>query len=276
VSKLFGAKYLKKMKTIFLTLAIALLGITAFSQTKKSSEKQTIVIVPGAWSDASAWGFVTPQLKAKGFEVIIVNLPGHGADTTSFAGIGLNSYVDAVEKAIGTRTNIILVGHSMAGIVISQVAENHPAQIRKLIYLAAFLPKNGESLLSLAQTDAGSHVGKYLKIDQATGSANIAKEGIIDAFALDAPKPVQELILANFKADPLAPLAAPVTLTDARFGSVYKVYIHTLNDNTVSYGAQQRMVNNSNVKKEYSLSSSHTPFLSLPKELADIIAKESK
>ncbi|MDN3548859.1 alpha/beta fold hydrolase [Mucilaginibacter aquaedulcis] len=266
------------MKTIILTLAIALLGITTFAQTNKQSKKthQTIVIVPGAWSDPSAWAFVEPLLKAKGFDVITVNLPGHGKDSTSFANISLQSYVDAVKTAIGEKDNIILVGHSMAGIIISQVAEDMPGQIKKLVYVAAFLPKTGESLLTLAQTDADAHVGKYLQINKETGSADIAKNGIIDAFAADAPQPVQEIVVASVKAEPLAPLATPVNLTDARFGSVVKIYIHTLNDHTVSYKLQQKMVAATNVKKEYSLNSSHTPFLSMPDKLAEIISKEAK
>lgn len=266
------------MKTIILTLAIGLICFTTFAQNNKPVNKtqKTIVIVPGAWSDPSAWAFVTPTLKAKGFEVITVNLPGHGTDTTSFATITLQSYVNAVKNAIGDKKDIILVGHSMAGIIISQVAEDMPGQIKKLVYVAAFLPKNGESLLSLAQTDADAHVGKYLQINKESGSAGIAKEGIIDAFAADAPKPVQDIVVASVKADPLAPLATPVTLTGANFGSVAKVYIHTLNDHTVSYPLQQRMVAGSNVTKEYSLASSHTPFLSMPDKLAEIIAKEAK
>ncbi|AYL94342.1 alpha/beta fold hydrolase [Mucilaginibacter celer] len=267
------------MKTFILTLAIALMGITTFAQNKNKTgikKQQTIVIVPGAWTDPSAWAYVIPSLKAKGFDVIAVTLPGHGSDTTSFAHINLQSYVDAVKNAIGDKTNIVLVGHSMAGIVISQVAEDIPAQIKKLVYVAAYLPADGESLLALAQTDADAHVGKYLQIDQATGSANIAKEDIVDAFVADSPKPVQEQVVAGFKADPLAPLAGTVKLTAANFGSITKTYIHTLNDHTVSYKLQLAMVAKAHVKKEYELPSSHTPFLSMPDKLAAIIINEAK
>lgn len=237
---------------------------------------ETIVLVHGAWSDASAWDNTSPLLKAQGYDVIAVNLPGHGKDNTSFAGITLDSYVEAVKKAIGSRNNVILVGHSMAGLVISEVAEQIPGQIKKLIYLAAFLPKNGESLLSLAQTDADSHIGKYLQVDKTNGSAAIAKDGFIDVFAADASQPVQDYLKANFKPDPLAPLATPVVLTDANFGKIEKVYIHTINDHAVSYQLQQRMVNGSNVTRVYALPSSHTPFLSMPAVLAAILLQEAK
>ncbi len=260
------------MKRLLVMAAISVLGFTAFGQTRS----ETIVLVHGAWFDASGWASVTPQLQAKGHEVIAVNLPGHGTDSTSFANITLQTYVDAVKNAIGDRKNVVLVGHSMGGIVISQVAEEIPGQIKELIYLAAYLPKNGESLLSLAKQDADSHIGKYLQINQNTGSATIAKDGIIDVFAADAPPQADASILSHFKSEPLAPLATPVTLTDAKFGSVKKVYIYTTSDHAVSISFQQTMVKNGRISKEYTLSSSHTPFISMPHKLAAILIKESK
>ncbi|MCR8557788.1 alpha/beta fold hydrolase [Mucilaginibacter sp. BJC16-A38] len=265
------------MKTAIIIMAMSVLGFTAQAQKTNNKNSATIVLVHGAWADATAWQAVIPVLKAQGHEVIAVNLPGHGSDTTSFAKISLQSYVDVVKNAIGDRKNVILVGHSMAGLVISQVAEEIPGQIKELVYLAAYLPKNGESLLSLAKQDADSHVGKYLQIDQATGSAIVAKDGVVDVFAADAPAQVGEYIANNIKPEPLAPLATPVTLTDGKFGSVRKVYIHTVNDHAVSFSLQNTMVkNNGHISKEYSLPSSHTPFISMPDKLAAILLTASK
>ncbi|MFZ8423175.1 alpha/beta hydrolase, partial [Staphylococcus aureus] len=79
--------------------------------------------------------------------VIVVNLPAHGVDNTYGVGVGLNDYVKTVTDAINkVKGKVILIGHSMAGMVISQVAENIPNKIDKLIYVSAFLPKNGETL----------------------------------------------------------------------------------------------------------------------------------
>ena len=265
------------MKTAILVMAMSVLGFTTQAQKTNNKNSSTIVLVHGAWSDASAWQAVTPLLKAQGHEVIAVNLPGHGSDTTSFTKISLQSYVDAVKNAIGDKKNVVLVGHSMAGIVISQVAEEIPGQIKELVYLAAYLPQNGESLLSLAKQDADSHIGKYLQIDQATGSAIVAKDGVTDVFAADAPAQVGDYLTNNIKPEPLAPLATPVTLTDGKFGSVKKVYIHTTEDHAVSFTLQKTMVkNNGHVNKEYSLASSHTPFISMPDKLAGILVTESK
>jgi len=264
------------MKTAIIIMAMSVLGFTAQAQKSTNKNSKTIVLVHGAWSDASSWDAVAPLLKAQGEEVINVNLVGHGKDTTSFAGITFQTYVDQVKAAIGTRTNVVLVGHSFAGLVISQVAEEVPAQVKELIYLAAALPHDGDSLLGLAKGDPASHIGKYLTIDKEHGAAIIAKEGVADIFAADAPQQVQEYIAANLKPEPLAPLATPVHLTEKNFGSVKKVYIHTVNDHAISYPAQQYMVKASKVAKVYTLQSSHTPFISMPNKLAVILIAESK
>jgi len=255
---------------------MSVIGFTAQAQKATNKNSKTIVLVHGAWSDASSWDAVTPLLKAQGEEVISVNLAGHGKDTTSFAGITFQTYVDQVKAAIGTRTNVILVGHSFAGLVISQVAEEIPAQVKELIYLAAALPHGGDSLLGLAKGDPASHIGKSLTIDQEHGAAIIAKDAVADIFAADAPQQVQDYIAANVKAEPLAPLATPVHLTEKNFGSIKKVYIHTVNDHAISYPAQQYMVSHSKVDKVYTLQSSHTPFISMPDKLAAILIAESK
>ena len=81
-----------KMKKALLTAAVFLTGFTSlFSQSKTNKKMETIVLVHGAWADASAWDNTAPLLKARGYDVIAVNLPGHGKDNTSFADITLAS-----------------------------------------------------------------------------------------------------------------------------------------------------------------------------------------
>ena len=116
---------------------------------RRQKRYPTYVLVHGAWAEESAWGMVRNDL-AKNANVIVVNLPAHGTDPTDGAGIGLSDYVKTVTGAIREQTGkVILVGHSMAGAIISQVAENLPDKVEKLIYVAAYLPKTGESLQTI-------------------------------------------------------------------------------------------------------------------------------
>ncbi|BAV06773.1 Pimeloyl-ACP methyl ester carboxylesterase [Filimonas lacunae] len=264
------------MKKVIFILAMTVSAFTTQAQKVVSKHSKTIVLVHGAWSDSSSWNAVTPILRAQGEEVININLAGHGKDTTAFAGISFQTYVNQVKAAIGNRTAVVLAGHSFAGLVISQVAEEIPSQVKELVFLAAALPNDGASLLSLAKQDPASHIGKALTIDKEHGAAIVTKEAAADIFAADAPQQVQEYIAANLKPEPLAPLATPVHLTDKNFGSIRKVYIHTVNDNAISYAAQQYMAKAGKVAKVYSLPSSHTPFISMPDKLAAILITESK
>jgi len=261
---------------IFLSIAILLTTtFTAFSQAKAQGTG-TIVIIHGAWSSASDWKHVSEDLIAAGNQVISINLPGHGSDNTAITGISLKLYVDEVKKAIGDKQDVVLVAHSFGGIVGSQVAEQIAPQIKKVIYIAAYVPKNGESLLSLAQTDAESHIGKSLIVDEKAGIATVRKEGVADVFMADAPTPVADYVSNNIKPEPLAPLATPVTLTDGKFGKINKVFVHSLNDHTIGYSLQQKMVKDAGIQRLYSLPSSHTPFVMFPHVLAQIIALEAK
>lgn len=263
-------------KLIFVVTVLLFSAVTICAQNNKTKNASTIVIVHGAWSSSNDWQHVTDDLTAGGGSVISVNLPGHGSDNTPISAISFKLYVDEVKKAIGDRQNVILVGHSFGGIVVSQVAEEIAPQIKKIIYVVAYVPKNGESLLSIAQTDAESHVGKNLIIDEKNGIASIKKEGIADVFLADAPKQVADYVAQNLKPEPLAPLATPVTLTEGKFGKISKVFILTLNDHTIGYNLQQKMTKDANIERLYSLPSSHTPFIMFPHVLAQIIALEAK
>jgi pimeloyl-ACP methyl ester carboxylesterase len=243
---------------------------------RPAKTKKRFVLVHGAWSHASAWQAATPLLKAQGREVIEVNLPGHGSDTTSFAAIFMDIYVQTVKASIGDRKRVILVGHNMAGLVISQVAESIPSQIKELIYLAAYLPADGESLLSLAKQDGESHVAKYLQIDRAHGSASIVKGGVIDVFAADAPAQTGEYIAEHIQPEPLAPAGYPGTPDSRKFRKGSKsIHLH----NTGSYHRTEATTGDGRKSKSdrtYWLESSHTPFISTPGKLADILNEESK
>jgi pimeloyl-ACP methyl ester carboxylesterase len=244
-----------------------------FSSSKSTN---TIVIVHGAWSSANDWQHVAGYLTCAENNLIMVNLPGHGSDETPISNISLQLYVYEVLKAIGNATDITLVAHSFGGIVISEVAELIAPQIKKLIYIAAFVPKNGDSLLSIAQTDSESHIGKNLTVDETAGVAIITKEAITDVFLADAPKAVAEYVTNNLRPEPSAPLVSPVTLTDDNFGKLNKVYVHSQNDHTIGFSLQQKMVKEAGILRTYSLPSSHTPFIVFPQILSSIIALEAK
>ena len=264
------------MKKSISTVAVILMAAFGTPVQADTVNSNTIVIVHGAWSSAGDLKSVATELKKSGNEVITVNLPGHGDDNTPVASLTLQGYVDAVKKAIGTKKNVTLVGHSFGGMVISATAEQIPGQIKKLIYLCAFLPKNGESLFSISSADKETHIGQYIRPDEKAGVVGIAKEGILDFFAADAPKKIADVLVDNFKPEPLGPLATPVALTADNFGKINKVYIFTEYDHAIGLTLQKSMAKDADVTKTYSLPTSHTPFFSQPAVVASILSQEAK
>ena len=129
----------------------------------------TYVLIHGAWHGGWCWTHVTPLLEDHGHTVLTPDLPGHGSEDFSLADITLQSYVDAVCEIVDSQPEpVILVGHSMGGMVIAQVAEARPHQIRTLVYLAAFLPRDGEVSNHLVQQAPTSQVPANVVRDEGT------------------------------------------------------------------------------------------------------------
>lgn len=234
----------------------------------------TYVLVHGAWADESAWGFVRNQLAVKA-NVVVINLPAHGIDLTPAKQATLKSYVKTVTDAINQQPGkVTLVGHSMAGVVISQVAENIPQKIEKLVYVSAYLPRNGEDLLSLSKQDAQSKVGNALEFNADYSAAKIKKEVIVPAVCADCPAFMQEVLVKYHREEPAGPLGEKVLLTKAKFGSVPKYYIHTTQDGAVGYDLQKMMVkNNGTIKKTFEMATSHLPFVVQPQRFLEILGE---
>src|SRR5262249_45234095 len=151
--------------------------------------------------------------------------------------------------------------------------EKSPGKIKKLVYIGAFAPANGQSLLNLSSADAQSQLGPALIPSKDQLTLDIKKEDVARLFCQDAPAAVQKKALDNFRPEPAIPFTNPVTLTDANFGSVEKYYIHTSKDNVIGTDLQNKMVAPLKVKGEYSLETGHSPFLSKPKEVTELLVK---
>lgn len=265
-------------KTISSLLSVAIV-LTTFASGKNDNETlpakpQTYVLVHGAWQATYAWDAVKADLTKKGNKVIVVELPGHGSDKTLTHTLSIDAYRDKVVEAISKENQkVILVGHSMAGMVISAVAEKIPTKINKLVYIGAFLPASGQALTDLAYSDPDSKLGPALvpSADQLT--LDVKKESLVDLFIHDGSQADKDLVLKNYRAEPAIPFTNKVTLSKENFGAVEKVYIKTLQDIVISPGLQDRMIAEAGIKTIYTLNTSHSPFLSQPKEVAKLLLK---
>ena len=116
-----------------------------------------IVLVHGAFAGAWAWEPVVGPLEALGHTVEAPDLPGAGADETPVGEVTLAAYAERVGGVLAARPEpAVLVGVSMGGVVITQVAGNAPERVRSLVFVCAFMPGDGQSLLDLTRYPEGA------------------------------------------------------------------------------------------------------------------------
>ncbi|MBC8153758.1 MAG: alpha/beta hydrolase [Bacteroidetes bacterium] len=234
-----------------------------------TSTPQTYVLVHGAALGKYIWERVQQRLMADGHTVITLDLPGHGEDCTPVDQITLDTYIQAVIKAIGDHTDVVLVGHSFGGFVTAQVAEAIPKQIVKLVYLAAPVIQNGQNNAEVSQQDLKSVLNPNSVLNE--GMIEFPGKWIGLALCNDCLPDDVNMLAGKVRPFPLGPLLTPVKLTADHFGTVPKYYILTTQDKTVSYPFQQKMLTWLEFTKTYTLDTSHMPMLSQPTELVRIL-----
>jgi len=265
------------MKKTILSLLTAAVSATALASENKTNENlvatsQTYVLVHGAWQAPYVWDAVKADLTKKGNKVIVVELPGHGSSKTATYTLSIDVYKDKVIEAISkVNEKVILVGHSMAGMVITAVAEKIPSRISKLVYIGAFLPANGQALTDLAYSDPDSKLGPLLIPSADKLTLDVKADSLTYLFINDGNAAVKQQVVDNYRAEPAIPFTSKVTITNENFGSVSKVYIKTLQDVVISPGLQDRMIAAAGIKSVYSINSSHSPFLVQSKTVSDLL-----
>ena len=258
-------------RVILLTAFFLLVGQVAFGQNKD----KTYILVHGAW----CWYKVVPLMEKNAYKVIAIDLPGHGRDTTNSESVTFKMYVEKVKQvATNSKGQVILVGHSMAGTVISQAAEDlGKDKVYKLIYLDAFLPKNGESVSKLfallsqtlpKETDTTKITFRKGIINDSNGKTRTFKPDVADIiFYHDCDPKDKEIAHKNLCKQAIEPFAATVTVTDSVFGQIPKYYILCTESKDIDKSLLPTRVN---CEKLIKIPTSHSPFFSNPKELANI------
>lgn len=166
-------------------LSFAGLDTAAFAQANSPQGIRNIVLVHGAWADGSCWSQVIALLQAKGFHVVAVQNP-------------LSSLADdvaATKRAIARQDGpVILVGHSYAGVVITE-AGNDP-KVVGLVYVAAFAPGDGESINSVSKPYPPAPLGSEIQAD-AQGFLTLTPKGVAEDMAQDLSEKEKQILTAT-------------------------------------------------------------------------------
>ncbi len=231
-------------------------------------------LIHGAWHGKWCWEHLEAELRARHLGVTSFDLPGHGGDTTPREQVNLAAYVDRVVHWVRELDRPVeLVGHSMGGAVITQVAEQIPANLSGLTYLCAFLPRNGESLSQLAQEDRASALHGNLGAGPEPDTLVVAADAAREIFYHDCRNDEADAAIAQLVPQPMAPLSEPVITTDAGFGSVPRSYVLCTQDRAITAAMQRRMLERLPCSPVVELTLGHSPFLANPAALAEALER---
>jgi pimeloyl-ACP methyl ester carboxylesterase len=247
------------------------LGLLASSLTQSpaaAANKIPIILIHGAGYDSGCWHKVVPLLEASGFKSLTPDMPGYGTNGSPSADTNLEVYVDAVVSAVNSVPGrVMLVGHSLGGIFISQAAERIPDKIASLTYVCAFMLKDGESRIAVVAQDPDSTASKH-RIPAGDGLSTITREGFVNSLCNDCSPQDVEYLFNRLKPQPMKPLGTPIKLSEANYGRIPRFYVKCTLDRAVTPAFQDKMIASSPVKQVIELEASHSPFVSKPEELA--------
>ncbi len=232
------------------------------------------VLVHGAFCGAWIWGPLMERLQAAGHSVEAFDLPGLGNDNTPVGEVTLDACAARLCAVLADHSEpAIVVGHSMGGIIATQGAARCPRRVAALVYVTAFLPKDGQSLLDLTKLPEG--VG-----DQVQANLVIEGEPPVAVMPTEASRPAlynccQEDLaswaIAQQRPQPLAPFATPVSIPRGVIDGINRYYVVCTQDRAVAPALQRRMIAENPCADVVELSTDHTPQLSMTEELAKIL-----
>jgi pimeloyl-ACP methyl ester carboxylesterase len=225
-----------------------------------------ILLVHGAFGSAANWERVTPGLREAGHTVEAIDLPGAGADRTPLEAVTLDTYADAVCAALAAGPPAVLIGHSMGGIVVTEAAARCPGHIAQVVYVAAFLPGDGQSLSDIAALPeaAGDAVQANMVVDGDPPVAVLPKHAAREAVfgCCDDEQAAWGIELLG--PQPVAPFLQPV---QGGLGDLSRAYISCLQDKAVLPALQRRMREAAGCDPVIEIDTDHSPWASRPREL---------
>jgi pimeloyl-ACP methyl ester carboxylesterase len=244
-----------------LRIRLSLFGLIATSLAgglAAQSPKPTIVLVHGAFADGSSWQRVIPILQRDGYTVVAVQNP-----LTSLA-----ADVETTRRVIDAqRGPVVVVGHSYGGAVITEAAAGN-ANVKALVYVAAFAPEVGEPIGAYGERYPAA-LGAALKPD-AAGFLYIDPAKFHAVFAADIPAAEARVIAATQK--PIIGTVFGASVNQAAWKTIPSWYLVTQDDRAINPDLERfyaKRIGATTVE----IKASHVPFLTHPRQVARMIER---
>jgi pimeloyl-ACP methyl ester carboxylesterase len=227
----------------------------------------TYVLVHGAWHGGWCWQRVTPLLRAAGHEVFTPTLTGLGESShLTSPEIDLSTHIQDVVNVLEYEDlhKVILVGHSYGGMVITGVADRAAERLAHLVYLDAFVPHDGQSLLDLV----GEH--RTTIQEQALAEGGLVLPFPVEAFGVTAEANVL-WVGSKLVRHPFKTFAQPVRVTSTAASTIPRTYIYC---NQPAMGPFDQFAERLKAAPGWryrELATGHDAMVTMPRELANLL-----
>jgi pimeloyl-ACP methyl ester carboxylesterase len=227
------------------------------------------LLIHGAMRGAWLWDKLMPLLMKGGGNPIAIDLPGHGDRKAESAGVTMSSYIDDVIQFIRRENlkDLVLVGHSMSGIVISKLAEEIPERIKHLVYLAAVVPKDNEALIDLLTKERQETLRKLQgKVKEVFGTL----EQLRPMYFTDQEGEEKESYLEQLTPQPLAAFLEKIRFSQFPKIDIPKTYILGLRDKSLPPDLTRKFAERLGVIP-VEIDAGHDMMVSRPEEVAKVL-----
>jgi len=256
-------KQARRLTVLFMAIVFSFARIgMAETQTKAASDSKTIVLVHGAFADASGWSNVIPILERDGYYVTAVQIP-----LTSLA-----DDIATTKRVLDAQKGpVVLVGHSYGGAVITGAAAGSK-NVKSLVYVAAFAPESNEPLGAMGSKFPETPLNSALAPDSA-GFLYIDRAKFHDAFCADLPAAQARVMAATQK--PLHKSVFGSSVPEAAWKTIPSWFIVSKNDRAINPDLERFYAKRANAKTT-EIAASHVSFLSHPNDVAKVIEDAGK
>jgi pimeloyl-ACP methyl ester carboxylesterase len=230
----------------------------------------TFVLVHGAWHGGWKWRFVAPILRRAGHEVYAPTLTGLG-ERAHLAGpsIDLDLHVQDVAALLEMEElhEVVLLGHSYGGMVITGVAERCPERIRRLVYLDAFVPENGKCLLDYVSHAVPERAAAFRGEGERFGSIApppLSLWGIVRTEQVAFAKPRETR-------QPFGTFTQPIRLANPQARALARTFIYCCSPATGTFDQFAAKYRGDPAWRFHELATGHDAMVLVPENLAAIL-----
>jgi len=246
---------------------VAAIASGAIAPTQAQTARKTFVLVHGAWHGGWCWRRVSDLLEAKGHKVFTPTMTGLGACSHLLSkDVNLTTHITDIVNFIKWEdiSEIVLVGHSYGGYIVSGVAEQLADKISSIVFLDAFLPESGESLA------AGASQPVKDAIAAALGRGELALKPV-PAAVFRVNEKDRAWVDAKCTPHPIAALTEKIMVTGARDKIAKKSYIRAAGYPSVPFDAALAKAKSNSAWKTFEMTAGHDAMVDEPDKLADIL-----